>query len=538
LMTMVLLVLTLPVVFWMGRAVMGYRGGASLWMAMLYGMGPVTWYAVFHVAMGQLVAAQGIALITWAGVALWRGRLGWRRGLAMSGVLSVGYALVLGGYNFILVVSLVPAVAFAGGLTQWRGQWRRLAVWALPMLAPLVACGVVFADRVAGLAERFMLFQQYDFGWRIPGLSPEGWLGIVAAPELTAWSGGLRLALSLVVAGLLLLALVEGAKRRRTGAFLALSLAVPVLVGYGYLYLRGIRLGTNASYDAYKLLSVFYPGLLAALCYWVTLTASRIPAARAAAWTLALVVTAGTLNAAYRFSVRMERPPLMVDAELVNVGKIEAMPDVASLNMLVPDMWARLWANAFLLRKPQYFLTHTYEGRKNTPLRGDWDLNAGLVEIMLPSRGDYDVLSPNYSIVKLGNPYYIRVLLGDGWYDTERLSRQPGTLWQWTSGDATLRVENPHDRSRRIVCELVARSLVPRDLQVWMGGKLMRTVKIGIQTTKVRVPEIAIPPGGAVLELRSDQPPAFASAEDRRPLGIAVYDLAIEVRPDDAPPEP
>mgnify|MGYP003343588293 CR=1 FL=1 len=41
-------------------------------------------------------------------------------------------------------------------------------------------------------------------------------------------------------------------------AFLALSFSVPVLVGYGYLLLRGARLGTNASYDAYKLLSVFY----------------------------------------------------------------------------------------------------------------------------------------------------------------------------------------------------------------------------------------------------------------------------------------
>ena len=29
--------------------------------------------------------------------------------------------------------------------------------------------------------------------------------------------------------------------------------------------LRGVQFGTNASYDAYKILAVFYPGLLAAL---------------------------------------------------------------------------------------------------------------------------------------------------------------------------------------------------------------------------------------------------------------------------------
>jgi hypothetical protein len=538
LMTMVLLVTSLPLVFWMARAVMGYRRAVSVWITLLYGLGPVTWYAVFHVAMGQLVAVHGIVLITWGGVALWRGRLAWRRGLMMAGVLSVGYTLVLGGYNFILVICFVPALAYAGGIAQWRGEWGRLVRWSLMMILPLVACGAIYADRVAGMAERFMLFQQYDFGWRIPGLSPEGWLGIVADPQLSGLSGWLHVALSLAVVGLLVTAFLEGAKSKRPGAFVALALSVPVLIGYGYLNLRGIQLGTNASYDAYKVLSVFYPGVLAALCFWVTLMASRFPALRVAGWALALAVTAGTLNAAYRFSVRMQRPPLMVDAELANLQKIEAMPNVASLNMLVPDMWQRLWANAFLLRKPQYFVTHTYEGRKNTPLQGEWDLNAGLIEITLPDRADYNVLSENYSIVRLDSPYYLKANLGDGWYEAERLPHQMSTLWHWTKGDATLRIDNPHDRPRRIVCELMVRSVVPRQMQVWMGGKLMRTVKVGTKLAKVRVPEVTIPPGGAVLELRSNLPPAFANPKDLRPLGFAVYDLAIEVQPDSAPPEP
>ena len=46
----------------------------SLWIALIYGLSPVTWYAVFHVAPAQLLAAQAIALITWAGLALWQRR--------------------------------------------------------------------------------------------------------------------------------------------------------------------------------------------------------------------------------------------------------------------------------------------------------------------------------------------------------------------------------------------------------------------------------------------------------------------------------
>ena len=64
LMTMVLLAGSVPVVFWMARAVLGYRGRVSLAIAALYGISPITWYAVAHVAMGQLLAAQAIAVLT------------------------------------------------------------------------------------------------------------------------------------------------------------------------------------------------------------------------------------------------------------------------------------------------------------------------------------------------------------------------------------------------------------------------------------------------------------------------------------------
>ena len=72
LLTAVLLVLSMPGVFWLARAVLHYRASLSVWLALIYGLSPVTWYAVFHVAPAQLLAAQAIALITWSGVALWR----------------------------------------------------------------------------------------------------------------------------------------------------------------------------------------------------------------------------------------------------------------------------------------------------------------------------------------------------------------------------------------------------------------------------------------------------------------------------------
>ncbi|HTZ21352.1 MAG TPA: hypothetical protein VMC06_10760 [Opitutaceae bacterium] len=537
LVTASLLALSLPLVFWLARAVLGYPRWWAVAITVLYGMSPVTWYAVYQVAPGQLLAAQAIAVITWAGVALWRaGARGWRRGLAFGGLLVAAYGLLLGSYNFIVLVCLVPALAYAGGQAAWTEQWGRFLRWLGWMLAPLAVAGLLFFERVAGLAERFRLFQQYDFGWHIPALTPEGWLGLVSGPSLNGWSDGVRLACSLLVLWLLGWSLLRASKARCTHVFLAVCLAVPVLIGYGFLNLRGVQLGTNASYDAYKLFSVFFPGLLVALCYWVTL-APASPGARRLVLGFALLVAGGNALTVYRFGVQMYKPPLIVDRPLLDLRQLEARPEIASVNMRIPDFWARLWANSFLLRKPQYFLTHTYEGRLNTELKGEWDINGSLLQVILPEPGDYLIVNNTYTLVRTGSSYFVRAYLSDGWYDVER-ELHPLTRWRWSKGDAVIEVENPHNEPVRLVCRFNARSLVDRDLQVWLNGRRVRIVQIGTAQKIVRVPEIVIPPGHSQLQLRSKVPPTAPGGYDKRLLGFAVYGIDLEVRPDEGDLEP
>mgnify|MGYP001553520870 CR=1 FL=1 len=530
-------VATVPLAFWTARAVMRYSSTVSVAIGLIYGLSPVGWYAVGHVAIGQLLAAQAIALITWAGIAGWRrfdgfkpgGTVGWKRGGAFAGVLAVGYALVLGSYNFILVVCLVPAVAFAGGMAIWTGQWRRLARWAVVMLLPLVACGVVFADRVAGLAERFTLFQTYDFGWRIPALTPEGWLGMVSGPDLQPWNWlGVRWLLAAAVVAMLVWTLARAVRLGRSGAWTAACLAVPILIGYGFLEARGVRLGTNASYDAYKLFAVFYPGLLAAACWWVTLRRGSL---RLGEWLIVAVfastVLAFNLIADGMFFYHLMRPALVVDGELKQLRKVEAMPDVASLNMRVPDMWSRLWANAFLLKKPQYFLTHTYEGRLNTPLRGDWDLESGIIMVK-PAGEGFRPISAHYALADTRSPNYLRAATGEGWHPEERDPRT-GERWQWTKGDATIRVDNPQNHALKLECTLDGWAAGGRDFTLAVaGGAAPPPVHIGTGRTPTRFPAITLPPGGSTLVLHSLQPAAKAGPDDPRELAACVFGLTIE----------
>ncbi len=530
LMTVLLVATALPAVYWLARTVLRHTVGTSLWIAAIYGCSPITWYAVAHVAMGQLLAAQAIVFLTWAGLALWRGRLGWAQGGAMAGVLAVAYWLVLGSYNFIVVVCLVPALAYAGGGALLTGAWRKFGRWLVVMLAPLVVTGAVFAERTLGLVERFQLFGKYDFGWHIPVLSPEGWLGAVSGTGLSPMTGWVRLLLAVLLLVMLVAALARDFSRRSRTVFAALALTLPILAGYGYLQVRGALLGTNASYDAYKLLAVFFPAQLCGYFYWAGLTRSPRAGWRWTARTGIAVVTVLNLVVAFRFMDRMQSPPLIVDRALIQLQRIESMPRVTSLNMEIGDFWTRLWANAFLLKKPQYFRTHTYEGRINTELKGEWDLSDGMIAIATPRRGDSHALGRTFNLIRHASPYYLQAELGEGWYGRESL-RRAERRWHWSQGNATLRVTNPQAEARTVTLRLWARSLAARELEVWRGDQCYGRMQITERMDESIVPGIVLPPGASTLRLVTRQEPTPGTEQDERVLGFAAYEIVLAVEP-------
>jgi len=528
--TMAFFAAALPVVFWIARALLRYGTPLSLVITGVFGLSPVMLYAVDQVAIGQLLALPALALLAWAGTALWRGPFTVPGLGRFAGVLAVAYALILGSYNFIAVVCVLPAMTLVGLAVVRTNRWREAALWLLGMLLPLVGVGVIFWERVSGLVERFQLFRAFDFGWKIPGFSPDGWLGALAGPSLAPIGAPWHLLLALGVILALAEALLRGAQRGDRRVVLVLSFTLPILFGYAVLLWRGARLGTNASYDAYKLFAVFYGLLLPCFCYWVTLGRKASTRLRLGLWLLALGLLAGNVRAAYRFSQAEAVPPLVVDRDLLDIRKLETMIGIDSVNLRLPDMWSRLWANAFLLHKAQYFPTHTYEGRRNTPLHGQWDLNGGGVEIALPDGGSQR-LDGEYSLVNVGSPYYIRAELAGGWYDPERLPRTT-VHWRWSGPGAKLRLENPQSRPLQAVLHFDARSLAEGGVTVWPTGLplagLPPTAKIGRDRAVVNLPAITIPPGTSEWDVRTD-PPAVTAPGDTRTLGLAVYGLQVEI---------
>ncbi|MBI5766329.1 MAG: hypothetical protein HZA93_00930 [Verrucomicrobia bacterium] len=511
LMMMVLFATTVPLVFWSARAIVRHRGGASVLIAALFSLSPVAWYGVAHVAMGQMIAAQAIVVLTWAGVALWRGRV---RG-TFGGVLAVGYALVLGSYTFALTVALVPAVAFATGWAVWRRDWQRFGWWVAAMVGPLLVAGVVFAGRMAGLVEFFQQLQTFDFGWKIPLLTPEGWIGLVRWTNLAGWAEPFRWMASGVVLGLLAWAVA----RQRHRAWLAASVTLPVLAGYSYLHWRGAVLGTNASYDAYKLFVMFLPVMLPVFCLWLTVRGGIV---------LMGMALLGSVAATTMFTRELANRALMVDGELRQLRTIEAMADVKSVNMLVPDMWSRLWANYFLLRKQQFFATDTYEARWHTALKGEWDLAGDLIGVF-PGDGESRPIGHRYTLIPRHSLKYVSAALGNGWHAEEN-DPKSGVRWRWTKGDATVTVENPLGRPVFVTIGVDGWSPIVRDLAVECAGKRSPAAEpIGPMRAILNMGMVLVPPGTSTLTLRSSQPAQAGISGDARPLGICVFGVRIVV---------
>ncbi|MGC4073499.1 MAG: hypothetical protein QM760_13495 [Nibricoccus sp.] len=557
--TAVFVALSLPMVFWLSRAGLRLGPVASTMVAWFYGASPVLWYATYHVATAQLLASMAVAMLTWCGLALWRSGANWRRGWAFAGLLVVAYWLLLGAYNFILIVVFVPLGAYVGGRAIWEKSWGKLWRWSVLMTVPLCVAGLVFAGRVVGLVERLVLLKATNFGWKIAALAPEGWFGIVADDSLRPYAGVTRAWLMAGAVAVIAAGLVWCFLRRKERGFLALCLTMPIFVGYSYLLWRGAKMGTFASYDAYKLFSVFYPGILGAICCWLTWGRGEWRRSwTAKAWVIVFAgcVLALQAKVAWGFSKRMQSPPLMVDRWLVQLKNLETIERFDSFNMLATDDWSRLWANVFLLKKNQYFATNTYEGRLRTELKGNWDLLCGVVSIRLPEDGDdvpdYIDLSRNspgsgprrtpapsgpgpqfgplpFSLVNTRSEYFIRAQVADGWYPAEQIPRA-GTRWRWTKGDASIRVENPHDYPVKIAFRFNARSVEPRDLQIWVNDKRLRSAQLGKDLKIIRIGGIEVPPGTTLIQLRSASAPNFFPG-DGRPMGFAAYGIELVVLP-------
>ena len=529
LMGVVLLTLHLPGVFWLARSAFRFGQMGSLAVTGLYGVSPALFYAMYQVALGQLLAAPAVAMLTWAGIQASRSPGTWRRYAGYAGLMLVGNWLLLGSYNFFLVFAYVPVVGFVGLRTLIWGRWARAAKWAMFIVANLVIDSLFAPERVVSLARRFFLFNETPFGWPVPGFYPSGWYGGFAdvylhpavawwAPVLTGWC-----------LSYLALALLRVGSRDARAVVLAAACSLPIFFGYWWLLREDAHQHDNASYDAYKLLTVFYPGILISLCLWVRAAAGAGPTVRvgtAFLWAVLLVVN---LSGDARFNSYIRYASFRVDPPLSALSQLEALPRVGSINICQPTDWDRLWSNYFLLRKPQYFTVPTYEGRPVTAPLGQWDLDDRERLLSVHHAGDDDPLRPNphFTLADRRDDRFLLVDFGPGWHRAEKFGSDH---WRWSGSQPQIKIDNPHPVSRDGLLSIALRSMAGRTLRLCAGTHCLWEGQVGIKTNTIRDVPITFAPGTTVLRLETPEPADHVPG-DARPLTFALYGLDIDVLP-------
>ena len=519
----VLVLLNLPLVLFLARVTVGVRGRWLIGLVALYAFSPLNAYAVHQGMLGQLYAAQGIALLTLATFGASRAAHGSRRVWPFLPLVLAAFWLLAGSYNFILLVCLAPAGAWL--LAQlWSRRNLPAILRVLALLATgLALCAGLFWGRFAGLIERFSLFQQYDFGWVVPLFSPEGWLGLLQDTGLNAAPTAVRVALSLGVTGLWLAGLAMLWRRQKSSAMAALALVLPVVFGWSLLAWEA-RVRANASYDAYKLISVFYPGLLAGLGCWLAAAQQRSRSVQRAASVVLTIILAVNVLLAGEFRRQMATPPLRVDRNLAELGRLEQDDRITSLNMVVEDYWSRLWANAFLLRKAQYFAIHTYEGRLNTALKGEWNLSDSVLHLAPLRMEDFRRINERYHLVRAAAPGLLQANFADGWYAGERSG---SSRWRWSGGRGRILVVNPTGAPVRAELRLRVRALAPRELTLRLEQHVIGGQLLAGSLQEVVFENFRLQPGGTVLSLASEATAAGPGAGDARTLAFALYDFEL-----------
>lgn len=532
----VLLTLNLPAVWWLARSGFGLRGWGATLVAAIYGLNPILLYAVYQTALGQLIAAPALALLIWVGLRVWRGPGTWRSYRQWSPLLLVVHWLILGSYNFFILFCYAPLGAYVGVQTMMGGRWARGLRWAGWVGAGLLTCIVLFPGRILFIQERLQLFSETSFGWRILPLDHAGWFGLLDDQRLTPTASGLARALAWAALAMLGWTVVElwrrGGRHGRRVLGLAAACLLPVAAGYGLLLWQAERAGDNSSYNAYKLWCVFYPATLASLCLFLRSGPRGLVGVRS--WLrpgLGACVGLGLLGADYvrnaPFAGAIRQSGLVVDGDLIALGNLEQLPRVGSVNVLIESYWPRLWANYFLLRKPQFFTQRTYEGRRVTPPRGSWDLRDRLLTVHPPEAADSLEVGRAYYLLDRRGADYLDLAFLRGWFPPERRKED---YWVWAGENPWVSINNPRTYPTWAKLTLSARSLRPRTLRIDPGtggppweGKILPGV-----TTQSDI-LVRLPPGRSQLCLETPEPGDAPGPGDNRRLTIALYALRLDL---------
>ncbi len=180
------------------------------------------------------------------------------------------------------------------------------------------------------------------------------------------------------------------------------------------------------------------------------------------------------------------------------------------------------------------------------PKGGAWTLllligNLGVI-------GSFDVLRPpGRETFRVEGPRALRIDPADGrvvevtyvespnakpgiplWYPPEKSRLE---FWRWSSGDAEIRIANPHPYAVAADVSFSLRANDRRAATVRQGARVLwrGALEPGVPT-EVALTGLTLTPGATGLRFESDRPAAYPGNNDPRPLALSLRNLRIDLR--------
>jgi hypothetical protein len=177
-----------------------------------------------------------------------------------------------------------------------------------------------------------------------------------------------------------------------------------------------------------------------------------------------------------------------------------------------------------LLRKEQYFSVPTYEGRKPTQLKGEWNLRDTLVRVRPRAAADEIALAGSFSLVRAAAPVWLTAAPGAGWHAMERDGRD---RWRWAADAGWIEVNNPGAVPVRVDLRLRAKGLKAGRLLLKLDGRILAERPLGAAPGDIEVTGLELPAGASVLTCETGEPAVSPGGGDDRRLSLALFDLVI-----------
>jgi len=398
------------------REVFRYNQFPAFVITMLYGLSPIMYYLVYLGFQPQVVGMSlsvGFFFLQFYLIENSKKFLDYAVYIPILALLNWG---ISSSYAHMLPFLYIPIGAYIVVKAVKDRSFKDILNWMALQVLALVLTTILSPFRMKVLISNLLFHAGAEAGWNMPYFSPDYILGLNYAsvlepltyvgyitkfkPLLGFWTdlsfinNLMHLVLSIPIIGLLYFGISKTFKDDRRLFYISATSLFIIILGYNYIY---FFVKVSSKYKAFKLLSFFLP--LALPTFLIALRNASIKSKGfISGYTLLFFLGANIISAL----IFVSSPARYIEDNLVEVKKVESMPEIESVNIIGGNYWEIMWENVFLMKKKQFFQISTYAGRStDNIIDGAWDI-FNIKEYMIPPwcMGDIKYINFTYALMR------------------------------------------------------------------------------------------------------------------------------------------